>query len=45
MSLETPIDQNRRAIDAEPIKAIAVFSVRGDLVGLTGSIWWRTITR
>ena len=35
MSLETLIDENRRAIEAEPIKARAVFSVRGDLVGLT----------
>ena len=35
MSLETLIDDNRRAIEAEPIKARAVFSVRGDLVGLT----------
>ena len=35
MSLETLIDDNRRAVEAEPIKAKAVFSVRGDLVGLT----------
>jgi uncharacterized OsmC-like protein len=35
MPLETLIDDNRRAIEAEPIKAKAVFSVRGDLVGLT----------
>ena len=35
MSLQTLIDDNRRAIDAEPIKAKAVFSVKGDLVGLT----------
>lgn len=35
MPLETLIDENRRAIQAEPIKARAVFSVRGELVGLT----------
>ena len=35
MSLETLIDQNRQAIEAEPVKAKAVFSVQGDLVGLT----------
>jgi uncharacterized OsmC-like protein len=35
MSLQTLIDDNRRAIDADPIKAKAVFSVKGDLVGLT----------
>jgi uncharacterized OsmC-like protein len=35
VSLETLIDENRRAIEAEPIKAKAVFSVQGDLVGLT----------
>jgi uncharacterized OsmC-like protein len=35
MSLQTLIDDNQRAIEAEPIKAKAVFSVRGDLVGLT----------
>lgn len=35
MPLEALIDENRRAIDAEPVKARAVFSVQGDLVGLT----------
>ncbi|HYB31190.1 MAG TPA: OsmC family protein [Solirubrobacteraceae bacterium] len=35
MSLETLINENRRAIETEPVKARAVFSVRGDLVGLT----------
>lgn len=35
MPLETLIDDNRRAIEADPIKARAAFSVRGDLVGLT----------
>lgn len=35
MSLETLINDNRRAIEAEPIRAKAVFSVHGDLVGLT----------
>jgi putative redox protein len=35
MSLETLIDDNRQVIDAEPVKAKAVFSVHGDLVGLT----------
>jgi uncharacterized OsmC-like protein len=35
MSLETLIDENRRAIEADPVTARAVFSVRGDLVGLT----------
>ena len=35
MSLQTLIDDNRRAIDADPIKAKAVFSVKGDLIGLT----------
>ena len=35
MPLETLIDDNRRAIEAEPIKARVVFSVRGDLVGPT----------
>jgi putative redox protein len=35
MSLQTLIDENRRAIDSEPVKARAVFRVTGDLVGLT----------
>jgi uncharacterized OsmC-like protein len=35
MSLETLIEDNRRAIEAEPVKAKAVFSVKGELVGLT----------
>lgn len=35
MSLETLIDENRPAIDAEPIKAKAVFRVEGNLVGMT----------
>ena len=35
MSLQTLIDENRRAIEAEPVKAKALFSVRGDLVGVT----------
>jgi hypothetical protein len=35
MSLEQLIDDNRRAIQAEPVKAKAVFRVTGDLVGLT----------
>jgi uncharacterized OsmC-like protein len=35
MSLETLIDDNRRVIEADPVKAKAVFSVQGDLVGLT----------
>jgi uncharacterized OsmC-like protein len=35
MSLQTLIEDNRRAIEAEPVKAKAVFSVKGELVGLT----------
>ena len=35
MSLETLIEDNRVAIEAEPVKAKAVFSVEGSLVGLT----------
>jgi uncharacterized OsmC-like protein len=35
MSLEQLIDDNRRGIEAEPVKAKAVFRVTGDLVGLT----------
>jgi len=35
MSLKTLIDENQRTIAADPIKAKAVFSVHGDLVGLT----------
>jgi len=35
VSLETLIDEDRRAIQAEPIKAKAVFSVQGDPVRLT----------
>jgi uncharacterized OsmC-like protein len=35
MSLETLIDENRQAIGAEPVKAKAVFTVKGGLVGLT----------
>ncbi len=35
MSLETLIDENRQAIAAEPVRAKAVFTVTGDLVGLT----------
>lgn len=35
MSLETLIEENRRAIGAEPVKAKAVFKVTGDLAGLT----------
>jgi len=35
MSLETLIDDNRQAIEADPIKAKAVFAIHGDLVGLT----------
>lgn len=35
MPLESLIEDNRRAIDAEPVRAKAVFSVQGGLVGLT----------
>jgi uncharacterized OsmC-like protein len=35
MSLEQLIDDSRRAIEAEPVRAKAVFRVTGDLVGLT----------
>jgi putative redox protein len=35
MSLETLIEDNRSAIESEPVKAKAVFSVEGSLVGLT----------
>ena len=35
MSLQTLIDENRQAIETEPVRAKAVFSVSGDLVGLT----------
>lgn len=35
MPLETLIEDNRRAIDAEPVKAKVVFAVQGSLVGLT----------
>ena len=35
MSLQTLIDDNRRAIEADPANAKAVFSVHGDLVGIT----------
>jgi len=35
MSLDTLIEDNRAAIEAEPVKAKAVFSVEGSLVGLT----------
>ena len=35
MSLDTLIEDNRVAIEAEPVKAKAVFSVEGSLVGLT----------
>jgi len=35
MSLETLIDDSRHAIEADPIKAKAVFAIHGDLVVLT----------
>jgi hypothetical protein len=35
MSLATLIEDNRQATAAEPVKAKAVFSVKGELVGLT----------
>jgi uncharacterized OsmC-like protein len=35
MSLEQLIDDSRRAIEAEPVRAKAVFRVSGDLVGVT----------
>jgi len=35
MPLESLIEDNRRAVAAEPAKARAVFSVQGSLVGLT----------
>ena len=35
MPLQQLIDDNRRAIEDQPIKARALFSVKGDLVGLT----------
>jgi uncharacterized OsmC-like protein len=35
MSLVSLIDDNQRAIEADPVKAKARFSVKGDLVGLT----------